>query len=111
MNITEFSRALDNILNNANNAVHESPDPIIEVSILQSGNKVSIEVRDNGKGIDELLLRRLNDKDFGKATKISGHGIGLGEVWRIVQDHGGDLWFEPIPSGGMCVRILISVVY
>jgi signal transduction histidine kinase len=105
----EFSRAIDNILNNAIEASSNVVPPSISVRMKLQHGFVEIEVLDNGHGADDHLLRTLNNQVFDSTTKTSGHGIGLKKAAEVVAAHGGTLYFERASTGGMSVRITLPV--
>jgi len=112
LNSIEFNRALDNILGNAIEAASAnlSRSPLIKVQLQREGNRAVVEVIDNGERVDDFIVKRLNRKEFSHTTKATGHGIGLSEVWRIVQAHQGALTFEKAATGGMIVRMDFPMV-
>jgi signal transduction histidine kinase len=57
-----------------------------------------LSVKDTGKGIPELEKSQIFTPYF--TTKISGTGLGLPIVERIVQDHGGTIWFNSAEAVG-----------
>jgi nitrogen fixation/metabolism regulation signal transduction histidine kinase len=57
-----------------------------------------LSVRDTGKGIAEEDRNRVFTPYF--TTKESGTGLGLPIVERIVNDHGGTIWFDSAPGMG-----------
>jgi len=57
-----------------------------------------ISVKDSGKGISIEESRNLFTPYF--TTKESGTGLGLPIVERIVNDHGGSIWFDSAPGIG-----------
>lgn len=111
---SDFCRSLDNVLSNAIDAILENDslstgEHSIWVSLEQKNDMVEITVTDLGKEVEEILVRQLNSKDFGRTTKKTGNGIGLSEVWRVVQILKGTLHFEKRLEGGMLVRIVFPV--
>lgn len=76
------------------------PDSAIEVSV-SVGPRVRLEVRDRGSGVPEEARERIFQR-FASMEKgpITGVGLGLAIVWRIVELHGGRVWVEDNPGGG-----------
>jgi PAS domain S-box-containing protein len=70
---------LVNLLTNARQALVESPRPdrrlTIRVQLAPDGQRLLIEVADNGVGISPANLTRLFSQGF--TTKARGHGFGL----------------------------------
>lgn len=73
--------------------------PHVEVASRRSGDQTVVYVRDNGIGID----RRFEDRVFGLFDRldpsVEGTGVGLAIVRRIVEVHGGRVWFESRGEG------------
>jgi nitrogen fixation/metabolism regulation signal transduction histidine kinase len=57
-----------------------------------------LSIRDSGKGIEERDRGQVFTPYF--TTKKSGTGLGLPIVERIVNDHGGTIWFNSAPGAG-----------
>jgi two-component system nitrogen regulation sensor histidine kinase NtrY len=87
-----LKRALVNLLDNAvaaTNSDGTSAGPLITVSTavdLASG-VVTLEVADNGTGIDPRIRTRVFEPYF--STRKGGTGLGLAIVSSIVTDHHG----------------------
>lgn len=86
-----------NLIDNAAKFIGDHPDPAIEIGAFPDPNKINeviLFVSDNGSGIDP----RHHHKIFGLFEKLDtrqeGTGIGLALVKRIVEVHGGSIWFE-----------------
>ena len=67
---------------------------------------ISIEVSDNGPGIDDSIRDRLFHP-FVSYGKENGTGLGLAVVQKIVQDHGGEIFVERTPDARTVFRIVL----
>jgi len=97
-----LEQVLINLLRNAVDAVKTVPDPVIEI-MLSRGETVTLSVRDNGSGIEELELLF---EPF-HTTKKDGDGVGLGLAISsgIVKDHGGRLTARNSDEGGAVFEV------
>ena len=69
----------------------------IQVRLYSRNNRTVIAVKDNGLGIEEDLLSRLfqkYDRLDQADSKVSGFGIGLNYVQKMVEKHGGSITVE-----------------
>ena len=87
----KIGRAFYNLLINAVN--YSGDSRVISVSQTVSGNRVRISVSDNGEGIAEEELPFIWDRYYksGRQHKraVTGSGMGLSIVKRIIELHGG----------------------
>jgi len=85
-----------NLLSNAIKFTSSKSNPEIEVSGKKEENAVIYCVKDNGVGFDMEYV----DKLFGvfqrlhSSAEFGGSGIGLANVKRIINRHGGEVWAE-----------------
>jgi signal transduction histidine kinase len=94
-----FSRAVLNILKNADEALTNRNEGVISVSTRVSGKKILIEIADNGPGIPPSIKKDLFR--FGVTYgKTHGTGLGLFITKQIVESHGGTISYSTAPEGG-----------
>jgi signal transduction histidine kinase len=79
----DIGRVILNLINNAFYAVDEKShknigeyEPTVSVNTKKEGNKVLINVKDNGFGIPEKIKDKIFQPFF--TTKPTGQGTGLG---------------------------------
>jgi PAS domain S-box-containing protein len=107
--------AVMDVVSNALAACHwkqyedeEPPEVVIRVEPAADGEKVGLEVRDNGCGMTEQVKARIFAPFF--STKdATGTGLGLALVSRIVSVHGGSISAESEPGRGSVFKILVPV--
>ena len=87
------------------NAVHYSPDwSKIAIKVEERGNLIEFSVSDNGIGIPPHQQKEIFSKFFrgDNATRSqkTGSGLGLYVAKKIIEDHGGKIWFESKENKG-----------
>ena len=70
-----------------------------------AGQTVAIEVRDQGRGMNEEERRRMFDPFY--TTRPDGTGLGLAVSHQIVEQHRGRFEVESAPGAGTTVRIIL----
>src|SRR5699024_4373792 len=82
----------------------------IHLHAYQSSQQVIIEVKDEGSGIAEHEIQRLL-RPFSRGesarTGVSGAGLGLAIVERLLRQVGGDLKLNSAPNEGLQAQIIL----
>lgn len=106
-----FHQAVDNLVSNAIKFSADRPDPSIEITWKQAGDRVKFSVSDNGAGIPESERRRVFEPFVRlQPATTKGSGIGLAIVRRIVELYGGEAWVEPGLREGCTVSFTLPVL-
>jgi signal transduction histidine kinase len=97
-----LQQAFLNILINAEHAVLErSASPRrITITTESTGDRVRVGVRDTGSGVAPEALPRIFDPFFTTKEVGQGTGLGLAITYGIVQEHGGTITVQNLPTGG-----------
>ncbi|PJZ78117.1 sensor histidine kinase [Leptospira neocaledonica] len=95
-NPDELNQVWTNLIQNANQAIRGQGT--IELSVYSIGDTVTIEVQDDGPGIDSSIKDRIWDPFFTTKDQGEGSGLGLGIVKGIVEKHKGKITVESAPG-------------
>ncbi|MGB3276071.1 MAG: ATP-binding protein [Castellaniella sp.] len=108
----DLKRIVSNLIENARRYGRSASDGRARISLaaFQSGNQLTIEVRDQGVGIPQTDIQRLL-RPFARGesarTGVSGAGLGLSIVERLLGQVGGKFTLAPNAPQGLLARIEI----
>lgn len=104
----QLGQALTNLVKNAIESIAQKPraegetQGRVVVSIRQQGQRLLIEVSDDGIGLP-AERERLTEPYM--TTRTRGTGLGLAIVMKIIEEHFGTMSFADRPGGGAIVRL------
>lgn len=101
----QIEQVLMNLLKNAAEAVAAVDKPMIAIRVYCSGERVQVDVVDNGCG---LVLERGADLPRG-STKGDGEGIGLSLASAMIVHHHGRLWINDTSPAGTIVSFTLPI--
>lgn len=106
-NSGKLQQVLLNLIINARDAME--PGGKLEISSVNEGSLVAVDIADTGHGIAPEHLARIYDPFFTTKGAKKGTGLGLSITYGIVQEHGGTIEVFSRPQGGSRFRIEIPV--
>ncbi|HKE18232.1 MAG TPA: ATP-binding protein [Kofleriaceae bacterium] len=101
----QLNQVFMNLLTNAAQAVAGRDSATIWIATYEGPSGVTIEVRDNGRGIPPEVLPRIFDPFFTTKDVGEGSGLGLSIVHGIVERHGGEIEVDSTPDVGTRFRV------
>ncbi len=99
---------MEALLRNALESVLASPDPRILVAGEMNDRRLDLTVRDNGRGMDENVLRHALEPFFSTKGEV-GVGLGLSLAHSLVHRQGGELSLTSAPGAGAAVKISLPL--
>jgi len=75
---------------------------------LRQGLYQSIEISDNGSGMDRNTVKKIFDPFF--TTKFTGRGLGLATVYGIIRGHNGTINVYSEPGLGTTIKLLLPAI-
>lgn len=108
VDIPKLRRVFGNII--ANCIKHFSDNnKKIEVSCKQEKNRVVFSIADNGIGVPKELLLQIFEPMFTSDEGRSVAGLGLAICMEIINTHGGDIWADNNPEGGLTISFTLPI--
>ncbi len=109
VDVGQIHQVLLNLLANSAEAINESSsaEGTIRISASQKENNIEILVGDSGPGIPDDVLRRIFQPHI--TSKKKGHGLGLSNSKRIINNHNGEITASNKPEGGALFTITLPL--
>jgi signal transduction histidine kinase len=85
----QFQRIVSNLMNNSIEAISLKDKGVVDICIRSHNGKVSVYIKDNGKGIPQEIVSRIGEVGFTHG-KSSGNGLGISFAKSKMKEWGGD---------------------
>ena len=92
--VDQLKQVFINLINNSCEAMVESNEKILSLSIQENDNHVNIEVKDTGTGIPKENFSKIFTPFFTTKKIGMGTGLGLAISYGIIKMHKGDITFH-----------------
>ena len=110
-NEDELYSAFSNIIFNA--VKYSLVESNIDILVLTSSEKLTVQVKDQSEGIDLLHIPRLTERfyrvDSSRHSATGGTGLGLAIVKHILMRHNGELKISSYPGKGSSFNCVFTL--
>lgn len=111
-NDSYFTNVIVNILDNA--VKYSEGPPKIDITTENHGNSILMSIKDQGVGIGKVAQKRVFEEFYrehtGNVHNVKGHGLGLANVKRIVENHQGIIFIESEKGKGSTFTIKLPLI-
>jgi signal transduction histidine kinase len=104
----QIIRVLNNLINNAIQAIPEDRRGKIDISLEQKQKFTLIKIKDNGIGIPDSMKEKVFLPNF--TTKNSGTGLGLAMCQQIIESANGKLYFTSVQNIGTIFFVELPII-
>jgi PAS domain S-box-containing protein len=108
----QLGQLFQNLISNAIKFQSGQRAPVVRLTVNRGGELATFSIEDNGIGIEPQhakrvfqLFQRLHERE-----RYEGSGIGLALAQKIVERHGGRLWFDSVPGRGSTFHFTLTAV-
>jgi PAS domain S-box-containing protein len=105
LDTVQIKEVFDNILNNAFQSLEDASGRIEVSASLGPDDNVSVQVKDDGTGIDAKTLDMVFEPFF--TTRARGTGLGLTITRELVRLHGGSVAIQSEVGSGTVVTVIL----
>jgi PAS domain S-box-containing protein len=104
----QFMQVILNILQNAEEAIHEGGGRVTITTSATNGN-AQIQIKDTGTGIPPQVMKNIFDPFFTTKPSVKGTGLGLSVTYGIIKKHRGKILVDSLPGHGTTFTILLPI--
>src|SRR5262245_3322379 len=108
---SRLRQVVDNLLTNAR--VHTPARTPIRVRLVAEGDRVVLEVADQGPGVlaeeADRIFERFYRTDRSRTRSQGGAGLGLAIVRSVIEAHAGAVGYRPRAGGGSLFSVILPL--
>ncbi|MDC8446243.1 MAG: ATP-binding protein [Nitrosomonas sp.] len=104
----QLRQVLHNLLLNAQDALAEIDEPMIEIQTEATQDGIKLTIKDNGCGFPDEVRSRVFEPYV--TTKAKGTGLGLPIVKKIVEEHEGTITIQNLKPRGAQITITMPSI-
>ena len=108
-NSQKIEQVLVNLIVNAAQAIPDDIKGLVKVTTSVIDGQISVQVSDNGKGIDSKTRKQIFDPFFTTKRTRGGTGLGLSISYRIIEEHGGTISVNSEVNKGTTFTVLLPI--
>ena len=103
----QLNQVLMGVLGNSIQAIDGAGE--IKIDLFEADELVSIEISDTGRGIPPEELKEIFKFRFSKDGSTVKMQFGLSTEYKIIQEHGGEIWVESEVGKGTKVTVNLPI--
>ncbi|MET3108147.1 signal transduction histidine kinase [Oxalobacteraceae bacterium GrIS 2.11] len=103
---SQFGRAMSNLVANAVDALKDIPAATVNINLELRDGSVLVQIKDNGKGMSRATVQKILRRTSFTKGKKSGHGLGMMQVWDMVDANGAQLNLSSRLKHGTCFELV-----
>jgi signal transduction histidine kinase len=106
VNLESLTKALENILSNAVEAMERMPKKEISVHLFEDEQGQHLKIKDSGEGIESANLNKIFDPFFTTRSFRNHMGLGLAVALGVIKEHNGSV--EVVSERGQGTEVHIT---
>lgn len=103
--LQQMNHVIMNLILNAAQAMDGRGTLRIKTALKDAGERILFEISDTGPGISPDILPRIFEPYFTTKKEGQGTGLGLSLVYRIIENHNGQIQARSTPGEGTTFTI------
>lgn len=107
---SQFRRAMSNLINNAVEALDNKSSNRVTIELTADYDAVSVTVHDNGRGMSASAVKKMVQRKSFTEGKQGGHGLGLLQVWNMLDQNEGTMTVCSVIGQETNVRLTFPLI-